>query len=77
MPANDRWLFTAPGLARPDLPAVVRAKAGVLTTILERKYAWLCPPEYVDPVEFFRRTYLTDGLRRLLRDALARVAGFQ
>ncbi len=31
-------------------------------------------PEYQDPVEFFRRTYLTDGLRQLLTDALRRVA---
>ena len=30
-------------------------------------------PEYVDPVQFFRRTYLTDGLRRLLRGALSRM----
>ncbi len=29
--------------------------------------------EYVDPEEFFRRTYLTDGLRRLLTEALERV----
>jgi len=27
-------------IARPDLPAVVRAKAGLLTTILERKYGF-------------------------------------
>src|SRR5579884_3425120 len=31
--------------------------------------------EYRDPVEFFRRTYLTDSLRRLLVDALRRLAG--
>ncbi|WP_433315599.1 Swt1 family HEPN domain-containing protein [Micromonospora sp. CA-269861] len=31
--------------------------------------------EYADPVEFFRRTYLTEGLRDLLRRAVARVAG--
>ena len=29
--------------------------------------------EYVDPAEFFRRTYLTDGLRRLLIEAVERV----
>lgn len=32
-------------------------------------------PEYQDPAEFFRRTYLTDGLRQLLTDALRRLAG--
>jgi predicted AAA+ superfamily ATPase len=32
-------------------------------------------PEYTDPVEFFRRTYLTQGLRQLLADAAQRVAG--
>jgi predicted AAA+ superfamily ATPase len=31
--------------------------------------------EYRDPVEFFRRTYLTEGLRELLRRATARLAG--
>ncbi len=31
--------------------------------------------EYRDPVEFFRRTYLTDGLRALLRVALDRLSG--
>lgn len=29
--------------------------------------------EYKDPVEFFRRTYLTEGLRRILKDGLLRV----
>ena len=32
-------------------------------------------PEYADPVEFFRRTYLTEGLRRLLLEATRRLAG--
>jgi predicted AAA+ superfamily ATPase len=32
-------------------------------------------PEYTDPVEFFRRTYLTAGLRQLLTDAVRRVTG--
>ncbi len=31
-------------------------------------------PEYQDAAEFFRRTYITDGLRRLLKTALERVA---
>ncbi|MBJ7608107.1 MAG: DUF499 domain-containing protein [Candidatus Dormibacteraeota bacterium] len=31
--------------------------------------------EYVDPVEFFRRTYLTDGLRQLLTQAAQRLVG--
>ena len=31
--------------------------------------------EYRDPTEFFRRTYLTEGLRRLLIGALQRIAG--
>ncbi|MDF2092588.1 Swt1 family HEPN domain-containing protein [Knoellia sp. 3-2P3] len=31
--------------------------------------------EYVDPVEFFRRTYLTEGLRELLDRAVRRVGG--
>jgi predicted AAA+ superfamily ATPase len=32
-------------------------------------------PEYVDPVEFFRRTYLTAGLRDLLSRAVRRIGG--
>jgi len=31
--------------------------------------------EYRDPAEFFRRTYLTENLRRLLADAVRRLAG--
>ncbi|PXW31259.1 UNVERIFIED_CONTAM: uncharacterized protein DUF499 [Williamsia faeni] len=31
--------------------------------------------EYQDPVEFFGRTYLTDGLRELLRRAVDRISG--
>ena len=31
--------------------------------------------EYVEPVEFFRRTYLTDGLRELLAAAARRIGG--
>jgi len=32
-------------------------------------------PEYRDPVEFFRRTYLTEGMRQLLSNSLKRLAG--
>ncbi len=32
-------------------------------------------PEYADPGEFFRRTYVTEGLGQLLRTALRRLAG--
>jgi Protein of unknown function (DUF499) len=32
-------------------------------------------PEYRDPVEFFRRTYLTEGLKDLLSKAIWRVSG--
>ena len=31
--------------------------------------------EYTDPVEFFRRTYLTAGLRQLLTQAAQRISG--
>ncbi len=31
--------------------------------------------EYVDPVEFFRRTYLTEGLRELLDRTIRRIGG--
>ena len=32
-------------------------------------------PEYKDPVEFFRRTYLTESLKSLLANAVARLSG--
>lgn len=32
-------------------------------------------PEYREPREFFRRTFLTEGLRHLLKDALLRLSG--
>lgn len=32
-------------------------------------------PEYTDPLEFFRRTFITDGLRELLTGALLRLSG--
>ena len=32
-------------------------------------------PEYLDPAEFFRRTYLTDSLKQLLGGAVQRLAG--
>lgn len=32
--------------------------------------------EYQNPVEFFRRTYLTDGLKELLRRAVDRISGW-
>lgn len=32
-------------------------------------------PEYLDPVEFYRRTYLTEGLRTLLTSAVRRITG--
>ena len=32
-------------------------------------------PEYLDPSEFFRRTYLTDSLKQLLGGAVQRLAG--
>lgn len=31
--------------------------------------------EYADPIEFFRRTYLTEGLRELLTKAIRRITG--
>lgn len=32
-------------------------------------------PEYADPVQFFRRTFLTEGLKDLLKKAVARASG--
>ena len=43
-----------------DLPQVARGTADV---------------EYQDPVEFFARTYLTEGVRRLLTQVLSHICG--
>lgn len=38
-------------------------------------YLGKASPEYQDPVEFFRRTYLTENLKRLLVNAVQRLSG--
>lgn len=35
----------------------------------------MASPEYQDPVEFFSRTYLTEGMKRLLSEAIKRING--
>lgn len=42
---------------------------------LSQVIAGSAPAEYQHPVEFFRRTYLTEGLRQLLQIALRRLTG--
>ncbi len=42
---------------------------------LHQVHAGIATAEYGDPRDFFRRTYLTDGLRKLLRNALLRLGG--
>ncbi|HOU29508.1 MAG TPA: Swt1 family HEPN domain-containing protein, partial [Thermoleophilia bacterium] len=42
---------------------------------LHQVYSGQGMPEYSDPVEFFRRTYLTEGLQQLLEQALRRLSG--
>jgi predicted AAA+ superfamily ATPase len=42
---------------------------------LREVHAGTARPEYGDPVEFFRRTYLTRGLRTLLMQAMRRTCG--
>ncbi len=42
---------------------------------LRQVYLGEAAPEYQDPVEFFRRTYLTDNLKRLLVNAVRRLSG--
>lgn len=32
-------------------------------------------PEYQDPIEFFKRTYITEGLKQLLKNSLERLSG--
>jgi hypothetical protein len=45
--------------------------AANLYNVVHRK----ATPEYLDPREFFRRTYLTEGLKNLLDRAIRRVSG--
>jgi len=42
---------------------------------LDQVHTGIASAEYGDPRDFFRRTYLTDGLRKLLRNALLRLSG--
>lgn len=42
---------------------------------LERVHTGMASPEYQDPEEFFRRTYLTEGLTNLLETAFNRLHG--
>ncbi|MGE3798899.1 MAG: DUF499 domain-containing protein, partial [Thermomicrobiales bacterium] len=42
---------------------------------LDQVYRQLAGPEYGDPQEFFRRTYLTEGLTQLLESAFNRLHG--
>jgi len=42
---------------------------------LAKVHEGTAPPEYNDAQEFFSRTYLTDGLKRLLEGAAARLSG--
>lgn len=39
------------------------------------RYPESAPHEYANAIEFFRRTYITDGIHRLLCNALKRVSG--
>ncbi|HWP62017.1 MAG TPA: Swt1 family HEPN domain-containing protein, partial [Candidatus Binatia bacterium] len=56
----------------PDV-AAGRYQQAEFAADLDQVHRGAASPEYQDPVEFFRRTYLTEGLRRLLGSALRRL----
>ena len=75
------------GMDSPDLPTwrkVLRPHADIesgnfaaseFAADLHEVAAGTAESEYGDPAEFFRRTYLTDGLRELLTRAVDRIEG--
>lgn len=61
-------------LPRPDV-AEGRYEKDEFAASLNMVALGEAPVEYQDPIEFFQRTYLTDGLVRLLAQAVKRVSG--
>ncbi len=59
----------------PDVASGRYQQAEFAANLAAVHYKTTTEPEYVDPEEFFRRTYLTEGLRELLRTALLRLSG--
>ena len=59
----------------PDVASGRYQQAEFAADLAAVHYKTTAESEYVDPVEFFRRTYLTEGLRELLRTALLRLSG--
>ncbi|HLI49734.1 MAG TPA: DUF499 domain-containing protein [Chthonomonas sp.] len=54
-----------------------RLEASEFAADLHRVFRGDADAEYQDPKEFYRRTYITEGLRQLLKEALERLAGEQ
>lgn len=52
-----------------------RLEASEFAADLHRVFRGDADAEYQDPKEFYRRTYITEGLRQLLKEALERLAG--
>ncbi len=59
----------------PDVASGQYQQAEFAADLAAVYYKTATSSEYVDPEEFFRRTYLTEGLRELLRTALLRLSG--
>lgn len=84
---QTRYQMTLEGMPNPNLkpwrevvtphPDVAsgRYMEAEFAADLAQVHAGIGSPEYRDPVEFFRRTYITEGLRDLLVGGLQRLAG--
>ena len=58
----------------PPLDAFGLGSSGRFAADLHQVYKGEGVPEYSDPAEFFRRTYLTEGLKQLLGQAVERLS---
>ncbi len=80
-PQRREWKATAPGLKpwreivtpHPDV-ASGRYQQAEFAADLGQVHRGEGTDEYKNPTEFFRRTFITDGLRQLLTDAMRRLS---
>ena len=71
-PQDEAWTVSAPTPASgaPSSPPSAQAE---FAADLQQASEGDGPAEYRDPVEFFRRTYLTENLKGMLADAVQRL----
>ena len=71
----DRTALDGVAAAAPDVVLLVGGTDGGEAGVLRLEWRGEGGDEYRDPTEFFRRTFLTEGLKHLLSGALRRLGG--